>query len=711
MSRRPPQPQPPPRRGRGAAVRYGRMLGSVLLLVVALTTVASGAWAYWTATGTGTGTAATSTLNPPTDVVATSTPGSSTVGVTWTASTGLAPEGYFVTRVEEVGGASAFVCASSPTELVTSPCPDTSVPNGSFRYLVTAVYNSWTAGSAPSDLVTVSSDGTAPTVTSIERVAGAAQVVNSGPLSWTVTFSEPVSGVVESNFDLATNGGITGTAPTITAVTSVGVSPSATWTVTASTTGATGGNDGSIGLDLTSIGSIKDAAANPLSTTTPYVGQSYTYDTTTPTVTSIVRAGTAQLVNTGPLSWTVTFSEPVSAVAGTDFGLVPTGITGTTPTITGVNANDGLTSATWTVTTSMANSDGADDGSVGLNLTGVGSIVDAATNDLSTTTPVTGESYNYDTTPPAVTDVTSTLADGSYRVGQEVPVTVTFSEPVTVAGPPGPSLTLATASQATTPVEMDALPPGQLTNILTFTYTVVAGDNSTDLNYAATTSLAGTITDAATNGANMTLPGLTAPGSLGTNKDIVIDTTTPVVTVTTVNGRTQTFPHSTKRNVTSIGGECGSTPGDLPTVALQIGLDGGAPSATVPVTCSAGSWTYTLNPVLSPTASMTVVASQDDEAGNVGTSGTQTISSDRTAPTVTGVSSTAANGTYGIGAVIPITITFTEPVTVKKTPSLGSGPTAAPLDRDAFEMEVVRLVNKERVKAGLAPLEVDPGLM
>ena len=50
-------------------------------------------------------------------------------------------------------------------------------------------------------------------------------------------------------------------------------------------------------------------------------------------------------------------------------------------------------------------------------------------------------------------------------------------------------------------------------------------------------------------------------------------------------------------------------------------------------------------------------------------------------------------------------------VTVKKTPSLGSGPTAAPMDRDAFEMEIVRLVNEERIKAGLAPLEVDPGLM
>ncbi len=38
---------------------------------------------------------------------------------------------------------------------------------------------------------------------------------------------------------------------------------------------------------------------------------------------------------------------------------------------------------------------------------------------------------------------------------------------------------------------------------------------------------------------------------------------------------------------------------------------------------------------------MTVVASQDDEAGRRHV-GTQTVSSDRTAPTVTGVSATAA---------------------------------------------------------------------
>lgn len=50
-------------------------------------------------------------------------------------------------------------------------------------------------------------------------------------------------------------------------------------------------------------------------------------------------------------------------------------------------------------------------------------------------------------------------------------------------------------------------------------------------------------------------------------------------------------------------------------------------------------------------------------------------------------------------------------VTVKKTPGLGSGPTVAPMDRDAFEVEVVRLVNEERIKAGLDALKIDPDLM
>jgi hypothetical protein len=67
---------------------------------------------------------------------------------------------------------------------------------------------------------------------------------------------------------------------------------------------------------------------------------------------------------------------------------------------------------------------------------------------------------------------------------------------------------------------------------LTFTYTVQAGDTSSDLDYVATTSLAlnsGTIADAAGNNATLTLAAPGAANSLGANKAIVIDTTAPTV--------------------------------------------------------------------------------------------------------------------------------------------------------------------------------------
>ena len=67
---------------------------------------------------------------------------------------------------------------------------------------------------------------------------------------------------------------------------------------------------------------------------------------------------------------------------------------------------------------------------------------------------------------------------------------------------------------------------------LTFNYTVVAGNTSADLDYVATSPLVlngGTITDAATNAATLTLPAPGALNSLGATKALVIDTTAPAV--------------------------------------------------------------------------------------------------------------------------------------------------------------------------------------
>ena len=122
-----------------------------------------------------------------------------------------------------------------------------------------------------------------------------------------------------------------------------------------------------------------------------------------------------------------------------------------------------------------------------------------------------------DTVVPTVANVTSTLANGTYAIGREVPIQVTFREAVFVTGTP--SLALNTSPQRSA-----TYVSGSGSSVLTFLYTVLAGDASADLNYASTAALTGgTIVDAAGNPANRTLPALLATGSLGVNKNIVIN--------------------------------------------------------------------------------------------------------------------------------------------------------------------------------------------
>ena len=208
-------------------------------------------------------------------------------------------------------------------------------------------------------------DRTAPSVSSIVRAG--ANPTNAGPLAWTVTFSEPVSGVSVGNFALTT-ASTGGSAPTVSSAISGGA-PATTWTVTASTSGTTGQNSGSIRLDLTSAGSIQDAATNALAGTA--TGQAYTYDTTAPSVSSIVRAD-PNPTSAATVSWTVTFNEGVTGVGVADFALAATGPTGTS--VTGVSGGPTV----FTVTAST----GTGTGTLGLNLVDDDSVRDGVGNAL-----------------------------------------------------------------------------------------------------------------------------------------------------------------------------------------------------------------------------------------------------------------------------------------------------------------------------------------
>jgi len=149
--------------------------------------------------------------------------------------------------------------------------------------------------------------------------------------------------------------------------------------------------------------------------------------------------------------------------------------------------------------------------------------------------------------PPTVTIVATSTGDGTYPLGTVIPITINFSEPVTVVGGT-PTLTLETGAVDSV-VSYVSGSPG---TALLFNYTVGSGNVSSDLNYVATTSLAlagSTIKDAAGNNATLALPALAAAASLGGSKTIVIDGVLPTLTLT--NGALpDTFVKDADTNIT-----------------------------------------------------------------------------------------------------------------------------------------------------------------
>ncbi|MBF0584412.1 MAG: DUF4347 domain-containing protein, partial [Magnetococcales bacterium] len=152
----------------------------------------------------------------------------------------------------------------------------------------------------------------------------------------------------------------------------------------------------------------------------------------------------------------------------------------------------------------------------------------------NTTIATLGAGDNRDNTAPTVSSVSSSTADGSYKAGSSISITVTFSESVIVNTTGGtPYITMETG----TTDRNASYSSGSGSSTLVFTYTVQAGDTSSDLDYTTTSALAlnsGTIKDAAGNSAVLTLASPGAVNSLGNNKAIVIDTTAPTQTVGSV---------------------------------------------------------------------------------------------------------------------------------------------------------------------------------
>ncbi|HEY0893465.1 MAG TPA: DUF4347 domain-containing protein, partial [Cellvibrio sp.] len=132
--------------------------------------------------------------------------------------------------------------------------------------------------------------------------------------------------------------------------------------------------------------------------------------------------------------------------------------------------------------------------------------------------------------PPTVTSVTASTANGAYNAGDLISIQVNFSANVTVTG--APQLTLETGSTDRT-INYSS---GSGSSSLTFTYTVQAGDTTSDLDYLSSNALtlnSGSIKNGSAVDSVLTLPSPGAANSLGANKALVIDTTAPTISTST----------------------------------------------------------------------------------------------------------------------------------------------------------------------------------
>ena len=504
---------------------------------------------------------------------------------------------------------------------------------------------------------------------SVTAIAGNGPVVSSivesptsGDLNGgkTVTFTLNVSEAVTVN----TSGGT----PTLTlndggAATYTGGSGSGA--LTFSYTVGAGQNTGSLAATAVNLNSatITDGSGNAANLSLTALTQTGPQiDTMTPIVSSVATSGTGISSGNGDLTvgsvvtLTVNLTETVAV-----------NTTGGSPTLT---LNDGgsatYTGGSGTSALIFNYTVGAGQNTADLAVTAYNANGSAVTNGAGTVATMTGAATNpagtlhIDTTTPTITAIGEFPANGDLDAGKTVAYTLTMSEAVTVNTTGGsPTLSLNDGGTAT-------YTGGSGTNALTFSYTVLAGQNTPDLMITAVNLSGATMQDGAGNAANLSLSGITQGSP-------AVDTTPPTVSsVTATSGDynggkvlTLTLNMSEPVNVTG-----------TPTLTLN---DGGTASYV------SGSGTGTL------TFSYTVATGQNTAALQVtGVTGTITdlagnalstsglpetftgIIVDTTTPAITSIAESPSSGDLNAGNTVTLTLNLNEAVTVN---TAGGSPT------------------------------------
>lgn len=598
-----------------------RRLRILALALVALAACGGVAVAYLTAAGAGSASASVGALGAPSAVVATATPGSGTVPISWNAAPivdGISPQGYYLLRTK-TAGATAAACGTSPSALITATsCSDTSVADGEYSYTVVARYHSFTA-SAQSNAVTVVNDNVAPSVT-VEQKSGQADPATTLPVRFTVIFSEPVTGFDED--DLTPGGTSTGGAVAVT-----GSGENYEIAVSGTPT------DGTMTFAI-AAGRAQDLAGNG-NTASTSSDNSVAYDGTAPAVTLVAPADGSATNDTTPA-----LSGAAGNAAG-DAGTVTvrifsgTGTAGTllqtlTPTRTG---------ASWS-TTAAALAQGTYT---------VQAMQDDAVGNLGTSAANT---FTVDTVAPTVTV--------NQKAGQSDPTnalpllwTVTFSEPVT--GFDASDLTRGGGSTGGT-------------------VSVSGSGASYEISLAGTpTSGTASFTTAAARAQDPAGNGNAA--STSTDTTVTYDAVAPNLTLTTPAN------NSADNDTTpALAGAAGNATGDATTVTVKIhGGTGTAGTVVQTLTSTRSGASWSVNATTLPQGTYTAQATQADTAGNVATSSANTFVVDTTDPAVT-INQKSGQDDPTNALPILYTVTFSEPVTGFASNDLSRGGTSGGTD-------------------------------
>jgi VCBS repeat-containing protein len=491
---------------------------------------------------------------------------------------------------------------TSRTVTITGCGEGTIIPRFAANGATDAVANTGPATAADGD--TVTRDITAPTVSSFTAVTSSP--TNASTLTYTLTFSESVTGVAAGDFSQ------TGTA------TGCSFSPGTDSGVSRTVT-ITGCGEGTI-IPRFAAGGADDLASNggPAAAAT---GATITRDVTAPTVTGFTSAQ-ATPTNATSFTYTLTFSESVTGVAAGDFSN-----TGTAASCTFAPGTDAGASRTVTITNCTA-------GTV-IPEFAAGGASDGAGNTGPATAATSATTITIDRTAPtaSLTAVTASPTNAT-----ALTYTLTFSESVT------------------------GVVAGDLSN--TGTATGCVFDPGTDSGASRTVTITscseGTLVPRfAVNGATDTA-GNTGPVAAATGSSITIDRTAPTVSgfssaqasPTTAASFTYTLTFS--ESVTDVAAGDFANSGTATDCVFAPGNDTGA-SRTVTITgCSEG----TVTPQFS-------AGGAADAATNTGpaavANATTTITRDVTAPAVVSLVAVTASPTNA--TTLTYTLTFSELVT------------------------------------------------